>query len=98
MRVDLVSSSHRGPSKDQLSKNQDRDENIAKMLTQLELFTNHVMGRNHKRVNVLEATSDVIFGSTSFEGDYNKEVDYMGNQMVGSRLTFSRQLKNQGLS
>lgn len=42
-RDNLVSPTHRGPSKEQLSKDQERDENMAMQLTQMNLLTKHVM-------------------------------------------------------
>lgn len=42
------------------------------------------------------ATSDVMFYGASFDGGYNKEVYYIGNQMMGSRSAFPRPHGNQG--
>ncbi|WMV41205.1 hypothetical protein MTR67_034590 [Solanum verrucosum] len=38
-------------TKQQIKKDQERDENMAKMMTQLDLLTKHVMGSSSKAVN-----------------------------------------------
>lgn len=78
---------HRGPSKEQLAKDQEREENMPKMLTQLDRLTKHVVGENQKSVNVIVAAGDVVYDNLPYDGGYNKEVHYMGNQMMGSHFS-----------
>ena len=51
-REDHVSPLNVGMTKEQLEKNQERDEHMAKMMTQLDLLTKHVMNGGLKAVNV----------------------------------------------
>lgn len=67
-RDDMTPSGHRGPSKEQFSKDQKRDKNMAKLLTQLDLLTKHIIGGNCKSVNAVGAIRDVMFKGVTFEG------------------------------
>lgn len=64
MRDYLVLSNHKGPSKEQ----------------QLDLLTKHVVGGNRKSVNVILATSNVMFDRAPFEGGYNERYIIWANK------------------
>lgn len=63
---------------------------MAKMTTQLDLLKKHVIGSSRKGVNVVGSTSGLSLDDISYDGCYNEEVHYMGNQMMGSQLAFPR--------
>ena len=50
---DYVSPLHGGMTKEQEEKNRERDANITKMLSQMNLITNRVMGSEVKSVNAI---------------------------------------------
>ncbi|WMV32946.1 hypothetical protein MTR67_026331 [Solanum verrucosum] len=56
-REHQVSPLNIGLTKEQLEKNQERDENMAKMMTQMDLLTKHVMGGGYKAMNVIDRGS-----------------------------------------
>lgn len=58
-RDDLMSTLSRGMMKDQLVKDHERDENIAKMMTQLDLLTKHITSSGRKGFNVVTTSVDV---------------------------------------
>lgn len=66
------------------------------MMNQLHLITKHVIGPpprgSHKNMNVVDAM--VNDEDTNSEALYNEEVQYIGNQVVGSRPAFQRQVGN----
>lgn len=51
-----------------------RDENMAKILTQLNILTKHVMGE--KNVNAIAAVGDVVYDNIQYEEGYSKKVHY----------------------
>lgn len=57
MRDDLVSQLNVGLTMDQMEKNQECDENMAKMITQMDLLTKHVMGGGYKAVSAIGASN-----------------------------------------
>lgn len=65
----LISSMPRGPSKEKMKKDQERDENMAKMMTQLDLLMKYVMHSSRRSVNVVGYASSV-----PYEATYNEEV------------------------
>lgn len=85
---------HKSLSKEQLAKDQERDEIMAKMMTQLDFLTKHVIEGNWKSVNVVVAVGNVVYDTISYEGGYSEEVRYIGNQMMGSYSDFPRPSEN----
>ncbi|WMV53927.1 hypothetical protein MTR67_047312 [Solanum verrucosum] len=54
---------------------------MAKMMTQLDLLSKHVMGGGLKSVNAVGTNSGHYSNDTKFETLYNEKVQYLGNQM-----------------
>ncbi|WMV13972.1 hypothetical protein MTR67_007357 [Solanum verrucosum] len=79
-----------------MEKNQERDENMAKMITQMDLLTKHVMGSGHKVVNAINTNSGVNPDDAHFEAMHNEEVQFFANQVGGSRSGYPRSNGNQG--
>ncbi|WMV41160.1 hypothetical protein MTR67_034545 [Solanum verrucosum] len=59
-RKDNVSPFNVGLTKEQMEKNQECDENMAKMMAQMDLLTKHVIGGGSKVVNVVGASSEMM--------------------------------------
>uniref|UniRef100_M1DXN6 Uncharacterized protein n=1 Tax=Solanum tuberosum TaxID=4113 RepID=M1DXN6_SOLTU len=83
-REDQVSPLNFGLAKEQLEKNQERDDNMAKMITQMTLLTKHVTGSGYEAMNP---------AGEIFE---NKEVHLMSRLEEGSCLNCLRPDGNQG--
>ncbi|WMV29902.1 hypothetical protein MTR67_023287 [Solanum verrucosum] len=79
-----------------MEKNQKGDENMEKMMTQMELLTKHVMGSGDKAMNVVGTNSEMSSDDAYFEAIYNKEVQFLSSQAVGSRPFYPRLGGNQG--
>uniref|UniRef100_M1DTG9 Integrase core domain containing protein n=1 Tax=Solanum tuberosum TaxID=4113 RepID=M1DTG9_SOLTU len=86
-REDQVSLLNLEVTKEQLTKNQEHDENMTKMMTQMTLLTKHVMGGGYKVVS----PDDV-----EFETMYDEEVHFLSRQAWGSRLSYLKSGGNQG--
>lgn len=91
-----MSSVHKGLSKEQLAKDQESDENIAKMLTQLDLLTKHIIGGKPEECYDVAAAGDVVYDKVLYERGYSEEIHYMGNQVMGSQPAFPSPPENQG--
>ncbi|WMV32979.1 hypothetical protein MTR67_026364 [Solanum verrucosum] len=61
-----------GLTKEQIEKNQERDENIAIIMTQMDLLTKHVIQGCSKVVNAVVASSRVSLNDAKFEVKYNE--------------------------
>lgn len=70
----------RGQSIEQIAKDQERNENMATVMTQLDPLTKHIMGGGHKSVNVVGCASSLPFDDVPYEAKYDEVVYYMGNQ------------------
>ncbi|WMV50528.1 hypothetical protein MTR67_043913 [Solanum verrucosum] len=68
---------------------------MAKIMTQMDLLTKHVMGSGYKSVNAVGASSGVCPDDAQFEAMYNEEVRFLSNQAGGSRPSYKRLGKNQ---
>lgn len=77
-------------------KDEERDESMARVMTQLYLLTKHVMGGGYKSVNDLALSSSKCYEDNKFEALYNEEVQTLSNQVGHSHPTFQRQNMNQG--
>ncbi|WMV41908.1 hypothetical protein MTR67_035293 [Solanum verrucosum] len=95
-REDRASFLNIGLTKEQLGKNQERDENMAKIMTQMDLLTKNVMGGGYKDMNTVGANSGVSPDDAQFEDMYNVEVQFLSNQTGGSRPSYPRSGGNHG--
>ncbi|WMV41608.1 hypothetical protein MTR67_034993 [Solanum verrucosum] len=94
-REDQVSPLNLGLTNEQFEKKQERDENMAKIMIQMDLLTKHVMGSAYKVVNAVGANS-VNHDEMQFEDMYNEEVLFLSNQAGGSHQSYPRSSGNQG--
>jgi len=60
------------------------------------LLSKHVMGGGLKSVNVVATDSGQCPNDAKFEALYNEEVQYLGNQMMGSPPNYQRHGGSQG--
>ncbi|WMV58512.1 hypothetical protein MTR67_051897 [Solanum verrucosum] len=54
---------------------------MAKMITQLNLLSKHVIGGSLKSMNTVGTNNGQCLDDAKFEALYYKEVQYLGNQM-----------------
>lgn len=52
------------------------------------------MSREQKRMNVVGATDNVSYEYEPYNSSHNDEVNYIGNQLLGSRPVFLRLIEN----
>ncbi|WMV38234.1 hypothetical protein MTR67_031619 [Solanum verrucosum] len=77
-----------------MEKNQERDENMAIMMTHMDLLTKHVMGSGSKAVNTV-GVSGVNPDEAHFEV-IDSEVHFLENQGGGFHPNYPRSRGNQG--
>lgn len=73
---------------------EESDENMAKMITKLDLLTKYVIGDPQKAVNVINSKSVKDYDDDKEESP-NKEIRFVTNQIVGSYPTYQRHGRNQ---
>lgn len=61
-------------SEEQMLKDQERDENMVKIMTQMDLLIKHVMGSGSKSVNVVETGDGKCPDDERFDVMNNEEV------------------------
>ncbi|XP_049368430.1 uncharacterized protein LOC125833330 [Solanum verrucosum] len=82
-------------SKQLIEKDHERDQNMAKIMTYLDILSKNVMGAGARGVNAVGvgcANSEEM----KFEALYNEEVNFLASQGGGYRSNYPRQGGNQG--
>uniref|UniRef100_M1DT25 Putative plant transposon protein domain-containing protein n=1 Tax=Solanum tuberosum TaxID=4113 RepID=M1DT25_SOLTU len=82
-------------TKEQLETNQEREQNMAKIMTQLDILSKNVMGAGARSVNVVGGRC-VNPDEAKFEALYNKKLNFLANQGGGYRSNYPWQGVNQG--
>jgi len=82
-------------TKEKIEKNKERDQNMAKIMTQLDILSKNVMGAGARRVNVV-GVGCVNLDEAEFEALYNEKANFLANQGGGYRSNYLRQGGNQG--
>uniref|UniRef100_M1DN40 Integrase core domain containing protein n=1 Tax=Solanum tuberosum TaxID=4113 RepID=M1DN40_SOLTU len=82
-------------TKEQLEKDQERHQNIGKIMTQLDILAKNVMGAGARSVNVV-GVGCINPEEAKFKVLYNEEVNFLANQGGGYRTKYPRQGGNQG--
>ncbi|XP_059315798.1 uncharacterized protein LOC132066512 [Lycium ferocissimum] len=89
-----------GPSKivlyrETIKKEEERDETMAKLITQMELLTKHVLGGSTKRVNAVGSCEGGSQDEQCFQ-IYDKEANFVNNQAGVPGLTAKVPIKDLG--
>ncbi|KAK4723998.1 hypothetical protein R3W88_026777 [Solanum pinnatisectum] len=82
-------------TKEQLEKDHERDQNMAKMMTLLDILAKNVIGAGVRSVNVV-GVGCVNLDEAKFELLYNEEVKFLVNQGGGYHANYLRLGGNQG--
>ena len=78
-----------------MEKDQEKDQNMAKSMKQLEILSKNVIGAGIRSVNSM-GVGCLNFIEAKFKVVYNKEVNFLANQVGGYRSNYPRQGGNQG--
>ncbi|XP_059289056.1 uncharacterized protein LOC132042546 [Lycium ferocissimum] len=87
------SSSKHVLTREMIKKEEERDESMAKLVTQMDLLTKHVMGGGSKKVNAVETCEGGPMDEQCFQM-HDEEASYVNNLREGSRPNY--QGPNQG--
>jgi len=82
-------------TKELIEKHQERDQNMAKMMTQLDIFTKNMVGGGSKNVNVV-GVGGLNHVEAQFEAMYNEKVNFLDNQGGGYRSNYQWPSGNPG--
>uniref|UniRef100_M1DIU0 Transposable element protein, Retrotrans_gag n=1 Tax=Solanum tuberosum TaxID=4113 RepID=M1DIU0_SOLTU len=82
-------------TKEHIEKDQERDQNMAKMMTQSDIFAKNVMGVGTNSVNIV-GVGGVNPYEAQFEVFHNEEVNFLANQGRGYRANYPGLGGNQG--
>uniref|UniRef100_M1DTB4 Uncharacterized protein n=1 Tax=Solanum tuberosum TaxID=4113 RepID=M1DTB4_SOLTU len=82
-------------SKEEIEKDHERDQNMAKIMAQLDILSKNVMGAGACGVNVV-GVGCANPKEIKFEALYNEEVNFLANQCGGYRSNYPSQGGNQG--
>ena len=63
---------------------------MAKMMTQMDLLTKHVINGGLKSVNAIHASKGHVSEDAKFDALFEEEVQYLSNQPGGSRPNYPR--------
>ncbi|XP_059295428.1 uncharacterized protein LOC132048757 [Lycium ferocissimum] len=80
-------------TREMVKKEEERDESMAKLVTQMDLLTKHVMGGESEKVNAVGSCEGGSPDEQCFQM-YDKEASYINNQREGSQPNY--QGPNQG--
>ncbi|KAK4721335.1 hypothetical protein R3W88_011568 [Solanum pinnatisectum] len=94
-REDQVSPLNFRMTKEQIEKDQERDQNMAKIMTLLDILAKNIMGVGTKSVDVV-GVGGVNPDEAHFEALYNEEMNFLANQGGGCRAKYPRSGENQG--
>uniref|UniRef100_M1D8H5 Integrase core domain containing protein n=1 Tax=Solanum tuberosum TaxID=4113 RepID=M1D8H5_SOLTU len=94
-REDQVSPLTFRMTKEKIEKDQERDRNMAKMMTQLDILSKNVMGSGLKSVNIFGIGGENP-NEWRFESFYNEEVNFLANDGGGFRPNYPRPSGNPG--
>uniref|UniRef100_M1AX07 Integrase core domain containing protein n=1 Tax=Solanum tuberosum TaxID=4113 RepID=M1AX07_SOLTU len=94
-REDQVSPLTYKLSKEKIDKDNERDQNMAKIMTQLDILSKNVMGAGARGVNA-EGVGCANPEEANFEALYNEEVNFLANQCGGYHSNYPMQGCNQG--
>jgi len=82
-------------TKEQIEKDHKRDQNMAKMMTQLDLISKNEIGSGLKSVNVVGIGGENP-EEEQFKALYNEEVNFLANQGSGFPANYPRPGGNLG--
>lgn len=72
-------------SQEQIKEDEDRDENMSKVIVPLDLLTKYVIDSSSKAVNVIAFKRPKTYGDNDAK-ELDAEIRYLSNQIGGSHL------------